>query len=277
MGRRRRFARHALPLAVPLAFVLAGPASAEPLPHPDCTPGAARTETLAAVGSRGEIRFASGGRAVLDSLFWPEEEAAARDWLAGRAGQRVLVVPRGSPDRWDRSRADIQSEEDGTDLAGGLIAAGLAYADPGEAEALCRPALRLVEAAARRHRLGLWRDEPTSAEDGPALRRLAGHYAVVEGRIRHVGERSTRSYLDFVPRGADGLTVTVTKRTWRTMAEHGLTADSLRGRRVRVRGFIELWRSPVLVAATPDAIEVLDEGAPVAQDAGGPDVSGVRR
>ncbi len=214
---------------------------------------------------------------MLDSLFWPEEDAAARDWLTAKAGQRVVVVPRGSPDRWDRGRADIQVGEDGTDLAGGLIEAGLAYADPGEAEALCRPALRLVEAAARRRRLGLWREAPTSAENGPALRHRAGHYTVVEGRIRHVGERSTRTYLDFVPRGADGLTVTVTKRTWRTMAEHGLTADSLQGRRVRVRGFIELWRSPVLVAATPDAIEVLDEGAPVAQDASGRDDSGVRR
>ncbi len=90
---------------------------------------------------------------------------------------------------------------------------------------------------------------------------------MIEGTVRHVGERGTRTYLDFVPRGGDGLTVTVTKRTWRTMAAHGLTADSLHGTRVRVRGIIEIGRGPVIAAATPDAIEVLH----------GQDVSGVRR
>ncbi|MCJ2014140.1 thermonuclease family protein [Methylobacterium sp. J-076] len=256
------------------------PASGAPVPHPDCTPAPARTETLDGLGLRGEMRFASGGRAVLDSLRWPEDDAPARDRLARWAGQRLVVVPLGSPDRWGRERVAAEAEAGGDfegDLAGDLVGAGLAHADPGEAEALCRPALRLVEAMARRRRLGLWRDGPLAAEDGAALRGLAGRYAVVKGVVRHVGERSARTYLDFGPRGGDGLTVTVTKRTWRTMAAHGLTADSLPGRRVRVRGVVEVWRGPVIAAATADAVEMLDEGAPVAQDARGQDDSEVRR
>lgn len=251
MGLRRRSAVLAL-LAWPCT------AGAEPVAHPDCRDAPTRTETLEGIGPRGELRFASGGRAVLDSLRWPEEEGEARDRIAARAGQRILVMPRGLPDRWGRERVGVESLDDGIDLAGDLVAAGLAPVDPGEADALCRPALLQVEDTARRQHLGLWREAGPDADDGPALRRLAGRYAVVEGIVRHVGERSTRTYLDFAPRGGDGLTVTVTKRTWRTMAAHGLTADSLHGTRVRVRGVIEIGRGPVIAAATPDAIEVLN-------------------
>lgn len=269
MGLRRRYAVWAL-LGVPL------PALGEPVLQPDCVPGPARTETLEGIGPRGEIRFASGHGAILDSLHWPAEDDGARSRLAGWAGWRFVVIPRGNPDRWGRERVDAQAE-DGTDLAGDLVEAGLALADAGEADALCRPALRLVEAMARRRRRGLWQHDLPAAEDGTALRRLAGRYAVVEGRIRHVGERSTRTYLDFVPFGGDGLTVTVTKRTWRKMVAHGLSADSLHDRRVRVRGLIEIGRSPVIAAATPDALEVLDEEAPMPHDARSQDDSGVRR
>ncbi|MDP4021584.1 pentapeptide repeat-containing protein [Methylobacterium sp. NEAU 140] len=261
-------ARRLAVLAAALAALSALPwaAASAPLGPAACRAGPARTETLAELGPRGELRFAAGGRAILDSLRWPEDAAgaAAQERLGAFRGRRIRVVPRGAPDRWERERVDAQTEdaqaEDGdADLAGDLIAAGLAYADPGEADALCRPGLRAVEAGARARRLGLWERAPPSVEDGPALRALAGRFAVVEGRVRHVGERSARTYLDFAPRGADGLTVTVTKRTWRMMAARGLSADTLEGRRVRVRGLVELWRGPTIEAATAEAVELVDE------------------
>ncbi|SEG54520.1 Pentapeptide repeat-containing protein [Methylobacterium sp. 190mf] len=237
----------------------------------------------------------SGLRAVLDSLRWPdtpEAASAARTWLETRRGARVTVVPRGQPDRWERARADLLVAEGdiaegadlagadlagadlagadlagadlagadlaGADLAGGLIGAGLAYADANEADSLCRPGLRLVEAAARARGLGLWGAARPAAEDGPALREKVGHFVVAEGRIRHVGERGARTYLDFAARGTDGLTVTVSKRTWRMMRARGLSAASLEGRRVRVRGLLEVRRGPTLEVAL-DGLETLEE------------------
>ncbi|XAP07382.1 thermonuclease family protein [Methylobacterium fujisawaense] len=227
----------------------------------ECMAGPARVEVIAGIGPRGEIRLASGVRAVPDSLRWPdapEAASAAQAWLEARLGARVTMIPRGQPDRWDRVRADLLIAEGEEDLAGGLIGAGLAVADANEADSLCRPALRLVEAAARARRLGLWRAPLPGAQDGPALRAKAGHFVVVEGRIRHIGERGARTYLDFAARGTDGLTVTVSKRTWRMMRARGLSAASLEDRRVRVRGLLEVRRGPTLEAAV-DGIEVLDE------------------
>ncbi|MEG9524602.1 MAG: pentapeptide repeat-containing protein [Hyphomicrobiales bacterium] len=225
-----------------------------------CLAGPARLEVLDGVGPRGEIRLASGARVILDSLRWPEASdlaGEAQAWLDARRGARLTVIPRGEPDRWGRERADIQVGDD-DDLAGGLIAAGLAFADANEADLLCRPALRLLEAFARARGLGLWRGPVLSATDGAALRIASGRFAVVEGRVRHVGERGARTYLDFGARGADALTVTVSKRTWRMVRARGLSAASLEGQSVRVRGVLEVWRGPILEAAA-DAIEVLNE------------------
>ncbi|MCJ2136501.1 pentapeptide repeat-containing protein [Methylobacterium sp. J-026] len=252
----------ALMAALVAAFLAGLPARAAPRAGAsECLAEPARAEILEGIGLRGEIRLASGARVVLDSVRWPdapETAAAARAWLDARRGAALVVTPRGPPDRWDRRRADIQGAEGDADLAGGLIGAGLAFADANEADSLCRPALRLVEAAARRNGLGLWGAPVPAATDGPALRALAGHFAVVEGRLRHVGERGARTYLDFAPRGADGLTVTVSKRTWRMVRARGLSAASLEGRPVRVRGILDVRRGPTLEAGA-DAIEVLGE------------------
>jgi len=244
------------------ALMPASPVRAAPRSGvPDCLPGPVRAEVLAEIGTRGEIRLASGARVVLDSLRWPDAPdiaAAARAWLDARRGAALAVMPRGRPDRWDRERADIQVAEGDTDLAGGLIGEGLAFADANEADSLCRPALRLVEAGARAKGQGLWREPLPDATDGPALRARVGRFVVVEGRLRHVGERGARTYLDFGARGADALTVTVSKRTWRMVRARGLSAASLEGQPVRVRGILDIWRGPTLEVG-PDAIEVLGE------------------
>lgn len=229
---------------------------------PECRSATARQDTLEAIGPRGELVLGSGGRAVLSGLRWPdatESAAAASGWLTRHRGRPLTLVRRGEPDRWGRERVDALVEDEAVDLAGGLVVAGLAQVDAGEADALCRPALLGLENAARIAKRGVWQAPARDARDGAALSAEAGRFVVAEGRIVNVGERPARTYLDFVRRGETGLTVTVSKRTWRHLAERGLSAAGLRGRRVRVRGVVEMWRGPTLDIASADMIEVLDE------------------
>jgi len=256
-----------------VALAAAGIASLAPLPSQaaprsgpaECRAAAATRDTIAGLGPRGELRLGSGGQAVLGSLRWPEEPEdarAAEAWLQARVGQPLTLVARGEADRWGRIRVDAQTEgADATDLAGGLIGAGLAPADAGEGETLCRPALLALEEAPRAAGRGIWARPRPAATDGTALRARAGRFAIVEGRVRRVGERAARTYLDFGPSGEDALTVTVSKRTWRRLLERGLSAAGLRGRRVRARGILEIWRGPTLDVASAEAIEVLPEEA----------------
>ena len=250
--------------------ILVAPSRASAAPRlglSECVAGAAQADTLSAVEPRGELVLASGARAVLGSLRWPDDPEvakAAASRLMARRGGPLTVVARGEADRWGRLRVDAVAEDDGVDLAGDLVGAGLGLVDAGEGDALCRPGLLAVEETARRAGLGLWRRRPIEAGDGAALRAAAGRFAVVQGTIRHVGERPSRSYLDFAGPGEDGLTVTVSKRTWRRMREHGLSADRLRNARVRVRGVVEIRRGPSLELAVPETIEVLEAPTAVA-------------
>ncbi|WP_411903040.1 DNA-binding protein [Methylorubrum thiocyanatum] len=236
--------------------------AAAPRAEEACRPAAARADRLADVGPRGELILASGRRAVLSGLHWPdapEIDAAARSWLLAFRGMPLVLTERGPEDRWGRRRADgIAGEAEPVDLAGGLVAAGLGYAGAGEADALCRPALRALEAAPRAAGHGLWAGGPLAATDEPALSARAGRFVVVEGRILHVGERSARTYLDFARRGEQGLTVTVQKRTWRSLSEHGLSAATLKGRLVRIRGTVEIGRGPLIDLAGVEGIEVVE-------------------
>lgn len=255
-------------LALAAFTALSGPAAlgAPRAEQGDCRVSAPREEHLKAVDPRGELEFAAGGRAVLSGLHWPEDESLSREArarLLERRARPLTVIARGEIDRWGRAHVDAATvgENGGDmtgDLAGTLIAAGLALTDAGESDALCRPDLLALEEAPRRAGRGLWTSPVRDARDGKGLEAAEGDFVLAQGRVLHVGERSRRTYLNFARRGEPGLSVTVPKRTWRIMQERGLTAATLRGRFVRVRGRVEVWRGPVIDIANADMIEVLE-------------------
>lgn len=265
VGRRRPGRRAALAaprLIVACALFAAPQSGLAASADGACRAGASRDDSLAGLGPRGELVLASGRRARLSDLRWPDrpdQDEAARNRLLAFRGLPLAVTERGSEDRWGLRRIDgIAGGAEPVDLAGELIAAGLATADPGEADGLCRPGLRALESAPREAGRGVWAGGAVAATDLAGLTARAGRFAVVEGRILHVGERSSRTYLDFARRGEPGLTVTVQKRTWRSLSEHGLSAAALRGRFVRIRGMVEIGRGPLVELAGVEAIEVVE-------------------
>jgi hypothetical protein len=108
----------------------------------------------------------------------------------------------------------------------------------------------------------LWRagsDVLIEAEDMERLRALLGHYALVQGVVRSVGERRERTYLNFGARWTEDFTITIPKRTWAIMRERGLTPASLRGKRVRGRGMLEEWQGVAMEITSADMLEVLGQ------------------
>jgi hypothetical protein len=115
---------------------------------------------------------------------------------------------------------------------------------------------------ARAAGLGLWasgRYKPIAAADLKRLEGLVGRFALVEGRILSVGERRQRTYLNFGRDWKTDLTITIPKPTWAILRDRGITAATLRGRRIRARGVVEAWQGPALTLWAADLLELLDE------------------
>lgn len=247
------------------------PRSREPAPL-GCTPrrSADRIDTFS---ERGELRLASGRVVKLAGIRRPDGPprdgaADAAAFLEGFRGAAVAVAALAEePDRWGRLPAIVEAESEAgpVDLGRSLVAAGLALVDAGEADRLCQPGLLAVEARARELRLGLWRADgykPVPAGDLDELARRIRRFALVEGRVRSVGERRRRTYLNFGADWSTDLTITIPQRTWASLRERGLSAASLRGRRVRARGLVEEWRGPAITIMAPEMLEILDEDMP---------------
>lgn len=224
-------------------------------------------DRVVSVTEHGELRLASGRLAKLSGIRLASDPGArgrALDRLRKSAGLDAQTAAFGtSVDRWGRTPAIVVLNREGgaTDLARDLVASGLALADVGEADQLCRSDLLGLERDARDLGLGLWgadADRVVTAEDLERLKQRIGGFAVVEGRIRSVGERSRRTYLNFGRDWANDFTVTIPQPAWDTMRHRGMTADGLRGRRIRVRGVVEEWRGPAITLGSADLLEVLE-------------------
>lgn len=241
-------------------------APAEGRPAAASCPGPAGDDAVRRIDGTGEIVLASERRVVLADIRLtplPDPRDPARPdgfaWLGTLADRPVSVLAVGAPDRWGREAAVVALREGEAriDLAELLVAEGLAVVDAGERDVLCRPDLLTLEAEARARRRGLWAGETAlvPADRVDLLRERNGRFAVVEGRVVSVGERRDRTYLNFGRDFSRDFAAVVPRRTWVALKASGISAQSLRGRTVRLRGIVEIRRAPVIELAAPGLLE----------------------
>jgi hypothetical protein len=233
--------------------------------RPDACAAAMRDDRLKGLTAQGDLVLESGLLARLASVRLPDDPGRrdeALAWLRARAGREVRVQGGPERDRWDRipARVVLMGESPLLDLAHGLVEAGLALVDAGTADTFCYPELLALEATAREQSLGVWKDDrykPLDAEQIDRLRDRVGSFVLVEGRIRTIGERTQKTYLNFGGQWGEDFTIIVPRKTWKRMAESGLNAATLKGRRVRARGILEPWQGTSLTLVVPDMMERL--------------------
>jgi hypothetical protein len=247
-------------------------ASIAPAAALDCA-APAIADRIAAIPARGELLLESGVLARLAGVRLADAGAvgaAARAEMDGLVGTEVAVaLLEADADRWGRRAAAIafpaaEGAPPMRDLAAGLVERGLALVDAGPADRLCRPGLLELEEEARRGRRGIWADageRPLPAGAGEALAARVGRFTLVEGVVVRVGVRGDRTYLDFSRSWTSGFTAVVPAPVWARLEASGLGAGALEGRRMRVRGIIEMWRGPALTITAVEMIEILSSNS----------------
>jgi hypothetical protein len=228
----------------------------------------AKPDRLQNLSPEGDLVLASRGLAKLAGIRLPDgppyrEQALA--WLRSRVDKPGLVQVMGNPDRWNRSPVRIRSPDTvpPLDWGHGLIEAGLAITDAGLDGAFCQPELLALEATARERRLGLWADDrykPIDVNQPERLRDRIGNFVLVEGRVRSIGEREQRTYLNFGGHWAEDFTIIIPRKTWKQMSDRGMGAEALKGQQIRARGILQPWQGTAFSIVIPDMIERLEGG-----------------
>jgi len=198
----------------------------------------------------------------------PDFDATARDALKARSGAEIGFVPQaGQPDRWGRIPAFVffDPSAPGTppvSAAQFLLAGGFARFMPELAARPCRTVFLAAEGAARKAKLGLWRDPfyaIIAATDGDAFAERAATNVIIERRLVAVDKGPLLTKLQFAPRRARAFSVTIMQRNVKILERAGLDFHALIGRTLRVRGLLDLRFGPQIEISSADEIELIPE------------------
>ncbi len=183
-----------------------------------------------------------GTKALLRSVM--------RQPLEAYADQRLL-------DRYQRSWGYFWQGEDL--LQARLIEAGVAVAWPRDGQLACFEHLLKSEEIARAQGRGLWQSWPFSVTAPKSLGQIArGQFVVLEGRVKSVGQTSARRYLNFGVDYSSDTTAVIERKNLKRFRSAGMELSKLKGKRLRLRGFLDQRNGPYLSLAFPEQIELLD-------------------
>lgn len=279
---RRRPATGVRPRAAALALLLlAGPAGAG---SPDDLEAGERGRVVATIDGD-TVALESGLEVRLTGIQAPKLALGrpgfvewplageSRDALAALVQDREVALRYGGRRR-DRHRRALAHmvRGDGLWVQRAMISIGMARVYSFADNRALVPELLAAERAARAARRGLWAHPWYRVRGAGALDRDVDTFQVVEDRVLAAEVVRGRVYLNF---GADwraDFTITVAPRDRRMFEEAWAAAGvesvaALAGRRVRARGWIDLYNGPQIVADHPEQIEFAADPP----DAGGPE------
>ena len=196
---------------------------------------------------------------------WPlkEKAKAALERLA--AGRKISLHFDGPRrDRRGRLRAQVfvGAGEQRFWLQGRLVGQGHARAYAFADARGCAGALIAREAAARAQARGLWREAAyrvMPADQPDELLKRLRRFTIVEGRVRAVGRAQNWRFLNFGEEWRQDFTVAVAKSDAKNFSSQDIALDALKGRRLRVRGWVERWNGPAIKLTHPDQLELLED------------------
>ncbi len=239
--------------------------------RPASCPSAGTQKVSFALAASGDSFFATDGSEIRlagilaadpDTQGADDASAQSRNGLRAQLAGKSITLAVGTPERDRYGRLVAQVFANGAWVQGPLLKAGLVRADPDIVSADCASMTLAAEEEARRARAGRWGDGAFTVTTSDALvaaaKRKAGSFQIVEGTILTASVIKGRAYFNF---GADRRTdfsVTISPEDMKNFRRAKFDVKALAGRRVRVRGWVELYNGPELEIATPAAVERLD-------------------
>jgi micrococcal nuclease len=189
--------------------------------------------------------------------------AAIKPLVLGRQIQLRLGAQ--TPDRYGRAVAHITviGLEGDAWLQRRLVAMGLAIAAPSSDDAPCQPQLQKAEDEARKHGAGFWGQKlfrVRQVDEIAGTQALANSFQLVEGVIRRVSGGKGATYVNLGVSREKSFTAIIESKHRKSFAAPALDISQLRGKRVRMRGWLQIRGEMMLVLVQAGQIEVLEGG-----------------
>jgi micrococcal nuclease len=169
-------------------------------------------------------------------------------------------------DRYGRILAQIFVTKEGQRIwvQERLIATGFARVISFKENRICVPELLIAERAAREKSAGHWGSGhfsilPAASED--TLSGMGQSYEIVEGQVENVAEVRGRIYLNFGKNWRRDFTATIANDALKLFPDGNQGLTALKGRQVRVRGWIENVNGPSINITHPEQLEAITSGA----------------
>ncbi len=199
---------------------------------------------------------------------WPSQSAARSAVENLLSDRRIELADAGQfRDRYGRriGHALLAAQGGRVWLQAALVDSGHARVAPLPQETECLGQLFAREAVARAKRVGLWASPAYAirpARETRQLERLIGTFQIVEGWVQEVGTSRNELFLNFGRNWRWDFTAAVDlRRSTEPRDAFVARLKLLKGRLVRVRGWIEVRNGPFMALAAADVIEELPEGS----------------
>ena len=192
----------------------------------------------------------------------PAERAmaeAARRALHAMAAGRVATAldPAGRRDRHRRLLVHLRDGE-GNWIQGEMLRAGLArvWTQPDAAERADE--MLALESQARAAGKGIWALPHFAIKTPETAADAMDRFQIVEATVADVARVRGTVYLNTGPDWRTDFTARIERPALRLFADAGRDVEALKGRRIRVRGWLRLYNGPFVDVTHPQQVEVLD-------------------
>ena len=217
------------------------------------------TATVAGVRDGRTLLLTDGRELRLAAIEANDASGAALNTLA--AGKMLRLEKLGpEQDRYGRVVAIAYTDDARELLQQVMLAQGEARVSARVGDRPCAELLLKAERAARAAARGLWAHPnfaPLPSHDVTGITAVRGQFALIEGKVLSVRESGATIYVNFGRRWTQDFAVTILKRHRRDFAAANIDPKELEGRRIRVRGWVEQRRGPMMEASVPEQIEVV--------------------
>jgi len=147
---------------------------------------------------------------------------------------------------------------DGGWVQGDMVSKGFAWAfSSGASRKMMLPLMRM-EATARGKRRGFWSDPAYAVRTPDDVGERRDSFQVVEGKILDVTIKKDYAYLNFGGDWKKDFTINMQKKI-RPLFGAGFTPEAWKGRKVRIRGWVESRNGPMIELTYPEQIELLEK------------------